>query len=107
MVPLAAARTKKKRKKATAPAEPMAASNDASTAMPMPSTAPATKSKMAGKKKAADPVDLCTMPMWAKTTNGAIHCVVAIAHGQKWVVGNVTTTNGDVADVPSSSCQWY
>ncbi len=37
--------------------------------------------------------------MRAKTTNGASHCIMATAQGQKWVVGNVTTINGDNGDV--------
>ncbi len=106
MVPPAAARTKKKRKKAAALAMPAAASNNASTAMPTPSTAHATKKgKMTGKKKAAKPINLCTMPMWAKTTNGASHCIMAIAPGQKWVVGNAVTINGDLANKPPFGCQ--
>jgi hypothetical protein len=74
----------------------------------MLSTTPATKKgKMTGKKKATKPINLCAMPMWAKMTDGPSHCVQAIAHGQKWVVGNATTINGDVADGPLSGCQWY
>ncbi len=74
----------------------------------MPSTAPAMKKgKMTGKKKAAKPVNLCAMPMWAKMTNNPSHCVMAIAHRQKWVVGNTTTINGDIANGPLSSCKWY
>jgi hypothetical protein len=46
-------------------------------------------------------------PMWAKTTDGASHCVVAIAQGQKWVFGNAATINGDIVNEPSSGCQWY
>ncbi len=100
-VPPAAARTKKKRKKAAAPAVPTAASDDAATATPTLSTAPATKKgKTTGKKKAAKPVDLCSTPMWAKTTDGASHCVVAIAHRQKWVASNAATINGDVTNSP-------
>ncbi len=84
MEPSATARTKKKRKKAAAPAAPAAASNDALTATPTLSTAPATKkSKTIGKKKAAKPIDLRPMPIWAKTTDGASHCIVATTHGQK------------------------
>jgi hypothetical protein len=30
-----------------------------------------------------------------KTINGASHCIVAIAHGQKWVVANAATINVD------------
>jgi hypothetical protein len=86
----------------------VAASDNALTATPTPSTAPTTKKgKTTGKKKAAKPIDLCMMPMWAKTTNGASHCVMAITNGQKWVVGNTVTINGDVADEPLSGCQWY
>jgi hypothetical protein len=107
-MPPAAARTKMKRKKAAAPAAPEAASDNASTVMPMPSTAPSTRmGKTTGKKKSAKPVNLCATPMWAKTTNGASHCIVAIAHGQKWVVGNATPINGDIANKPLSGCQWY
>jgi hypothetical protein len=47
------------------------------------------------------------MPMWAKMTNGTSHCIVVIAHGQKWVVGNAATINGNSADKPLSSCQRY
>jgi hypothetical protein len=65
------------------------------------------KGKTTSKKKAAKPVDLCAALMWAKTTNSASHCIVAIAHGQKWVSGNAATINGDVADEPSSGRQWY
>ncbi len=60
---------------------------------------------MAGKKKAAKPVNLRTTPMWEKTTNGASHCVVAIAPGQKWVAGNAMTINGDIANKPLSGRQ--
>ncbi len=95
MVPTAAARTKKKRKKAAAPAVPEAAPDNASTAMPRPSSAPTTKKgKTTGKKKAAKPVNLCAMPMWAKTTDNTSHRIVAIAHGQKWVVITNTKTGG-------------
>ncbi len=55
------------------------------------------------KKEATEPIDLCAMPMLAKITNSASHCIVAIAHGQKWVVDDATTINGDVANKPSSS----
>jgi hypothetical protein len=80
-VPPGAARIKKKRKEAAALAASGAASNNESTAAPTPSIAPATKKgKMTSKKKAARPIDLCTTPMWAKTTNGANHCIMAIAH---------------------------
>ncbi len=40
-------------------------------------------------------------------TKGASHCIVAITHGHKWVVGNTTTINGEVANKPSSGCQGY
>jgi hypothetical protein len=102
-------RTNKKRKKAAAPAEPAAVTNNPSTATPMPSTAPAMKKdKTTGKKKAAKPVDLRVTPMWANTTNGATsHPVVAIAHRQKWVVNYTGTINGDVADKPPFGHQWY
>jgi hypothetical protein len=66
MVPSTTARTKKKRKKAAALAAPVAASNDAYTAMPTPSTATYTKKgKKTDKKKATKPVRLPTMLMWA------------------------------------------
>jgi hypothetical protein len=108
IVPPAAARTKKKRKKIAAPAAPAAASDDASTAMPTPSIAPAMKNgKKIGKKKASKPVNFCAMLMWAKKTNDASDCIVAVTHEQKWVVGNAATINGDVANEPSSGCQWY
>jgi hypothetical protein len=42
--------------------------------------------------------------MWANATNGACHCIVAIAHGQKWVVGNATPINGNIANKPLSGC---
>jgi hypothetical protein len=45
--------------------------------------------------------------MWANITDGASHHVVAITHGQKWVVSNVATINGDIANKPLSSCQWH
>jgi hypothetical protein len=107
-VPPAAARTKKKRNKAAALAVPAAASNNALTVTPTLSTAPATKKgKRTGKKKAAKPIDLHAAPMWAKRTDGASHCTVAIAHGQKWVVGKATTINGDKPNEPLSICQWY
>ncbi len=104
-MPPAAARTKMKRKKAAAPAAPEAASDSASTVMPMPSAAPSTRmGKTTGKKKATKPVNLCATPMWANATNGACHCIVAIAHGQKWVVGNATPINGNIANKPLSGC---
>ena len=98
-------KAKKKRKKAT----PSAATHDnTSTAMPPPSTAPtAKKSKAPKKKKATEPVDLCTTPMWSVTTNGGSHCIVAMAHKQKWIVGSDTTITGNVADEPLSSHQWH
>jgi hypothetical protein len=45
--------------------------------------------------------------MWANTTDGVSHHVVAIAHWQKWIVGNAATINGDVTNKPLSDCQWY
>jgi hypothetical protein len=108
MVPPTAARTKKKRKKAAALAAPAAASDDTSTATPTPSTAPTTKKgKTPSKKKATEHIDLCTTPMWVKTTNGTRHCIVAITHRQKWVVSNATIINGDGANEPLSGHQWY
>jgi hypothetical protein len=62
---------------------------------------------MTGKKKAAEPVNLCVMPIWAKITDVASYCIVKIAHGQKWVAGNAATINGDIANKPWSGCQWY
>ncbi len=107
-VPPAAARIKKKRKKAAAPAVSAAASDDAMAATPMPSTAPTTKKgKTSSKKKAAKPIDLPATPMWAKMTKGASHCIMAMAHRQKWVVGNATAINGDIANEPLSGQQWY
>jgi hypothetical protein len=47
------------------------------------------------------------MLMWTKTTYGASHCIVAIALGQKWVVGNAVTINGDIANKLLSGYQWY
>ncbi len=107
-MPPAAARTKKTRKKAAALAPPAVASNDALATTPTLSTAPTTKKgKTTGNKKATEPIDLCAAPMWAKTTNSKSHCVMAITHGQKLVVGNASTINGDVANKLSSGCQWY
>jgi hypothetical protein len=40
-------------------------------------------------------------------TNGASHCVVAIAHGQKWAVGNAAIIKEYSANKPLSGCQWY
>ncbi len=52
--PHAATRTKKKRKKATPAAAPVAATDNAPAAMPTSTTAPATKKgKATGKKKSA------------------------------------------------------
>jgi hypothetical protein len=62
---------------------------------------------MTGKMKAAKPVNLRATPMWAKMTDGTRHWIVAIAHGQKWVVSNAVTINGDVTNKHSSSCHWY
>jgi len=109
VAPHAAARTKKRRKKTTPVAAPAAATNDASTATSTPSTAPtARKGKMTGKnKKSSEPVDLRTSPMWVSTTDLSMHCVVSIAHEQKWVAGNVETITGNVADEPTSDHQWY
>ncbi len=64
------------------------------------------KSKATKKKKATKPVDLRASPMWVSTTNLKKHCIVAIAHEQKWVVGNTDTITGDVANEPSSNHQW-
>jgi hypothetical protein len=96
---------KKRKKKATAP---MAVTNDASTAMPLSSTAPvAKKSKPTSKKKAAKPINLCKTPQWVQTTDPAKHRVVAIAHEQKWVASNTETITGNVADEPYlSGCPW-
>jgi hypothetical protein len=96
--PHAAARTKKKRKKAMPVAAPAAATDNASTAMPTSTTAPATKKgKTTGKKKSAKPIDLWTSPMFVSTTDLAMHRVRAIAHQQKWVNGNAETIIGNVA----------
>ncbi len=76
--------------------------------MPTTSTTPATnKGKTTSKKEAAKPINLCAMPIWAKTTNVASHHVMAIAHGQKWIVGNTATINGAATNEPLSGCQWY
>jgi hypothetical protein len=92
--------TKKKRKKA-------AASDDASTATPQSPTAPVgKKSKATKKKKASKPINLRASPMWVLMTNLKKHRVVAIAHKQKWVVGNADMITGEVANEPSSSHQW-
>ena len=89
-------------------AAPAAATDDTSTAMPMPSTAPTTKKgKTTGKKKSAKPINLRASPMWALMTNLAKHCVRAIAHEKKWVAGNAETITGNVADEPTSGRQWY
>jgi hypothetical protein len=107
-VPPTAARTKKKRKKATAPVAPAATSDNALTATPPPSTAPATKKgKLPGKKKSAKPIDLWTLRMWVLTTNLKKHCFVVIAHKQKWVASNAGTITGNVSNKPLSNCQWY
>jgi hypothetical protein len=101
MVHLPSARRKKMRKKATALAAPAAAIGNALTATPMLSAAPATKkSKTTSKKKATKPINLHVNLMWAKMTDGVSHCVVAIAHGQKWVVGNAATINSDITNEP-------
>jgi hypothetical protein len=98
--PVGKTATKKKRKKAAAP-------DDASTGTPQLPTAPAgKKSKATKKKKAAKPIDLRALPMWVLTTNLKKHCVMAIAHEQKWVIGNADTITGDVANEPSSNHQW-
>ena len=110
----AAKKVKKKRKKAT---PSTARHDDASTATPPPSTASAVKkSKAPKKKKATKPVNLCVMPIWSMTTNGASHHIVAIAHEQMWVIGSDTMITGDVANKPASltgtirfvqmSCEW-
>ena len=63
---------------------------------------------MTGKnKKSSEPVDLRTSLMWVSTTDLSMHCVVSIAHEQKWVTGNVETITGNIADVPTSDRQWY
>jgi hypothetical protein len=92
--PVGKTATKKKRKKAAAP-------DDASTATPQ-----SKKSKATKKKKAAKPVDLRASPMWVSMTDLKKHRVVAIAHEQKWVVGNADTITGDFTDEPSSNHQW-
>ncbi len=43
--------------------------------------------------------------MWVSTTDLKKHRIVAIAHEQKWVLGNADTITGDVADEPSSNHQ--
>ncbi len=59
------------------------APDNASTATPQLPTGPAgKKSKATKKKKAAKPVDLCTLPMWVLTTNLKKHCIMAIAYKQ-------------------------
>jgi hypothetical protein len=89
-------------------AAPAAATDDASTATPTPSTAPTTKKgKTTGKKKSAKPINLRASPMWALMTNLAKHCVRAIAHEKKWVAGNAETITGNVTDEPTSGRQWY
>jgi len=107
--PHAAARTKKRRKKTTPVAAPEAATDNASTATSMSSTAPiAKKGKMTGKnKKSSEPIDLRTSPMWVSTTDLSMHSVVAIAHEQKWVAGTAETITGNVTDKPTSDRQWY
>ena len=84
--PHAATRTKKKRKKVMPAAASAAATDNASTAMPTSTTAPATKKgKTTGKKKSAEPIDLQTSPMCVSMTDLAMHHVKVIAHQQKWV----------------------
>jgi len=100
VVPHTATMTKKKRKKATPVAALAAATDDASTVMPTPSTAPTMK-------KGAEPIDLRTSPMWVSTTDLAKHRVMEIAHQQIGVAGNAETIIGNVADEPTSGCQWY
>jgi hypothetical protein len=75
----------------------------------MPSNSPTTKKgKTTGKKKAAKPIGLCAALLWVKTrTNVASRCIMAITHGQKWVVGNAATINGDINNKPLSGHQWY
>ena len=98
VAPHAATRTKKKRKKATPVAAPVATTNDASNATPTPSTAPTTKKgKTTGKKKSTEPFNLRTSPIWVSTTNLPKHRVRAIAHQQKWVAGNAERIIGNVA----------
>jgi hypothetical protein len=46
-------------------------------------------------------------PGWSMALAVALAMVLAITHGEKWVVGNTATINGDVADKPLSSLQWY
>ena len=89
-------------------AAPAAATDDASTATPTPSTAPTTKKgKTTGKMKSAEQIDLRTSSMWVSTTDLAKHRVRVIAHQQKWVAGNAETITGNVADEPTSDRQWY
>ena len=99
--PLPPMKTKKKRKKATS-------RNNPSTAMPPLPTTPATKKSKATtkKKKASESVDLRVMPIYVSANNLTKHCVVAIAHEQKWVAGVAATITGDVADEHTSIHQW-
>ncbi len=81
--------------------------DDASTVTPqLPTALAGKKSKVTKKKKAAKPVNLCALPMWVSTTNLKKHRVVAIAHKQKWVVGNADMITGDIANELSSNHQW-
>jgi hypothetical protein len=76
------------------------------TATPqLPTALARKKSKATKNKKAAKLVNFRALPMWVSTTNLKKHYVVAIAHEQKWVVGNMDTITGDVIDEPSSNHQ--
>ncbi len=105
--PHATARMKKKREKATPIAATVAATDNALTATSMTSTASATKKGKTDKKKSTKPIILQTLPMWVSTIDLTKHCNVAIAHEQKWVVGNTGMITGNVANEPLSDLQWY
>jgi hypothetical protein len=65
------------------------------------------KGKSTGKKKSTEPINLQTLPMWVSTTNLKKHCIVAIAHEQKWVASDAGTITGNIPDEPSSHHKWY
>lgn len=45
--------------------------------------------------------------MYVRTTDMEKHRVVAIAHEQKWVVGDAKTITGEVASDPPSTHRWH
>ncbi len=83
----------------------MAPDNVLTATLQLPTAPAGKKSKATKKKKAAKPINLRASPMWVLMTNLKKHCVVAIAHEQKLLVGKDTITS-DVADEPLSNHQW-